>query len=137
MLAERAAREHLNGTLFDETEMEQEEPLKETDLMLHDDDDDDEDPESTGTAVAEAAELFPTVAAQVERAERCLYLRCAYKHPPKQADAGPKVCLHLTVVALLRTRQASLQHNSQMRALKTEVEFPSILRLSHSTMSDC
>ena len=48
--------EHLNGTLFDETEMEQDEPPEETDLILHDDDDDDdtEDPESTGTAVAEA-----------------------------------------------------------------------------------
>ena len=38
-------------------------------------------PESTGTAVAEAVS---TVASQVERAERFLYLRCAYgKHPPK------------------------------------------------------
>ena len=87
MLGERAAREHLNGTLFDETEMEQEEPLEETDLILHDDDDDGadaEDPESTGTSVAEAAEPFATVAAQVARAERFLCLRCAYgKHPPK------------------------------------------------------
>ena len=46
--------EHLNGTLFDEKEMEQGEPPEETDLILHDDDDDAEDPESTGTAVAEA-----------------------------------------------------------------------------------
>ena len=56
------------------------------DLILHDDDDDDdaEDPESTGTAVAEASEPFPKVAAEVARAERFLYLRCAYgKHPPK------------------------------------------------------
>ena len=46
---------HLNVTLFDGTEMEQEEPPEETDLILHDDDDDDaEEPESTGTAVAEA-----------------------------------------------------------------------------------
>ena len=76
MLAERAAREHLNGTLFDETEMEQEEPLKETDLILHDDDDDDDDDR--------AQAQLPTVAAQVARAERFLYLRCAYgKRPPK------------------------------------------------------
>ena len=63
-----------------------EEPPEEMDLTLHDDDDDDdaEDPESTGTAVAEASEPFPTVAAEVARAERFLYLRCAYgKHPPK------------------------------------------------------
>ena len=53
-LTARATREHLNGTLFDETEMEQEEPPEETDLILHDDDDDDdaEERESTGTAVA-------------------------------------------------------------------------------------
>ena len=92
-LAARGTRKHLNGTLFDGTEVEQEEPPEEADLILHDDDDDDdaEDPESTGTAVAEAStavaeasELFPTVAAEVERAERFLYLRCAYgKHPPK------------------------------------------------------
>ena len=92
-LAARATREHLGGTLFDETEVEQEEPPEEEDLILHDDDDDDdaEDPESTGTAlaeastaVAEASEPFPTVAAEVARAERFLYLRCAYgKHPPK------------------------------------------------------
>ena len=75
--------------------MEQEEPPEEEDLILHDDDDDDddgaEDPENTGTAlaeasaaVAEASESFPTVAAEVARAERFLYLRCAYgKHPPK------------------------------------------------------
>ena len=76
-LAARAAHEHLNGTLFDETEMEQEEPPEEKDLILHDDGDDAENPESTGTAVA-------TVAAEVARAERFLYLRCAYgKHPPK------------------------------------------------------
>ena len=64
--------------------MEQEEPPEEADLIIHDDDDDAEDPESTGTAVAEASEPFPTVAAEVARAERFLYLRCAYgKHPPK------------------------------------------------------
>ena len=39
--AARATREHLNGTLVDETEVEQEEPLGEADLILHDDDDDD------------------------------------------------------------------------------------------------
>ena len=89
-LAAGAAREHLNGTLFeeeltfDQTELKQEEPPDETDLILHFDDDDAEDPESTGTAVAEAAAPFSSVASQVERAERCLYLRCAYgKHPPK------------------------------------------------------
>ena len=99
-LAARATREHLDGTLFDETEVEQEEPPEEEDLILHDDNDDDdaEDPESTetalteastavaeaSTAVAEASELFPIVAAEVARAERFLYLRCAYgKHPPK------------------------------------------------------
>ena len=92
-LAARATREHLDGTLFDETEVEQEEPPEEEDLILHDDNDDDdaEDPESTGTAVAEAStavaeasEPFPTVAAQVARAERFMYLRCAYgKHPTK------------------------------------------------------
>ena len=62
--------------------MEQEElPEEETDLILHDDNDDDddaEDPESTGTAFAEAVVPFSTVACQVERAERFLYLRCAY-----------------------------------------------------------
>ena len=44
--------EHLNVTLFDGTEMEQEEPPEETDLFLHDEDDDDdaEDAESTGAA---------------------------------------------------------------------------------------
>ena len=63
-LAARAAREHLNGTFFDETEMEQEGPPEETDLILHDDDDDDaEDPESTGTAVAEA--VVPIVLTQM------------------------------------------------------------------------
>ena len=91
-LAARAAHEHLNGTLFDETEAEQKEPPEEADLILHDDDDDDaEDLGSTGeavveasTAVAEAFEPFPTVAAEVARAERFLYLRCVYgKHPPK------------------------------------------------------
>ena len=91
--APRLTREqHLNGALFDETEVEQEEPPEKADLILHDDDDDDaEDPESTGTAVAEAStavagasEPFPTVAANVARAERFLYLRCAFgKHPPK------------------------------------------------------
>ena len=70
-----------------------EESPEETDLILHDDDDDDnaEDPGTKGTAVAEASEVvaeaserFPTVAAEVARAERFLYLRCAYgKHPPK------------------------------------------------------
>ena len=68
----RAAREHLNGTLFDETEMEQEEPPEETDLILHDDDDDDddvEDTESTGTVVAEAVVPFFLVASQIERGE--------------------------------------------------------------------
>ena len=94
-LAARATREHLDGTLFDETEVEHEEPTEEEDLILHDDDDDDgaDDPESTGTAVAEAStavadgstavaeasEPFPTVAAEVARAERFLY----GKHPPK------------------------------------------------------
>ena len=78
--------EHLNVTLFNETEMEQEEPREETDLILHDDDDDDdaEDPEITGTAVAEAVVPCSTVTSQVEHAERFVYLRCAYgKHPPK------------------------------------------------------
>ena len=57
---------------------------KKRSLTGDDDDDDDEDPESTGTAVAEAVESFSTVASQVERTERFLYLRCAYgKHPPK------------------------------------------------------
>ena len=84
-LTARATHEHLNGTLFDETKVEQEEPPEEEDLILH------EDPESTGTAlaqastaVAEASEPFPTVAAEVARAERLLHLRCSYgKHPPK------------------------------------------------------
>ena len=46
---------------------QQEEPPEEADLILHDDDDDDdaEDPESTGIAVP-----FPTLAAEVARAER-------------------------------------------------------------------
>ena len=77
---------HLNVTLFDETEMEQEEPPEETDLFLHDEDDDDdaEDPDITGTAVAEAVVPCSTVAFQVEHAERFVYLRCAYgQHPPK------------------------------------------------------
>ena len=97
MLAERAAREHLNGTLFDdETELAGDEPDEESDLILHDDDDDAEDedeevhdeedvvPESTGTAVAEAVVPFYTVAAEVARRERFLYLRVAYGwQPPK------------------------------------------------------
>ena len=72
MLAERAAREHLHGTLFEEeTELAEDEPAEETDFILHDDDDaaedeahevhDEEDvvPESTGTAVAEAVLRSP------------------------------------------------------------------------------
>ena len=80
------ANEHLNVALFNETEMEQEEPREETDLLLHDDDDDDdaEDAESTGTSVAEAVVPCTTVTSQVEHAERFVYLRCAHgKHPPK------------------------------------------------------
>ena len=86
------ARRYFDGTLFeeeptfDETELEKEEPPEETNLILHDDDDDDdpEDPVSTGTALAEAVVPFSTVAAQVERAERFLFLRCAFgRHPPK------------------------------------------------------
>ena len=73
MLAVRCTREHLNGTLFDETEMEQGEPPEETDLIFPDDGDDAEDPEP-----------FPTVVAAVARAERFLFLRCANgEHPPK------------------------------------------------------
>ena len=72
MLVARATREHFNGTLFDETEVEQEEPLEESDLILHDDDADAEDPVSTGTAVAEAVVPFSTVSSQVELAERFL-----------------------------------------------------------------
>ena len=73
-LAARTAHEDLNGTLFDEERPE------ETDLILHDDDDDDDDAEdhqSTGTAVAEAVVPSSTVASQVERAERFLFVRCA------------------------------------------------------------
>ena len=99
MLAERAAREHHNGTLFEEeTELAEDEPDEESDFILHDDDGDAEDedeahdvhdeenvvPESTGTAVAEAVEPFSTVAAEVACAEHFLYLRVAYgQHPPK------------------------------------------------------
>ena len=44
MLAERAAREHLNGALFEEeTELAEDEPAIKTDLILHDDDDAAED----------------------------------------------------------------------------------------------
>ena len=62
-------REPLTSTsmaLFDETEVEQEEPPEEMDFILHDDDDDDdaEDPESTGTAVAEAVVPSSTAASQ-------------------------------------------------------------------------
>ena len=84
-----------DGTLFDETEMEQEEPPEDTDLSTM----------IMPTATMEASEPFPTVAAQVARAERCLYLRCAYgKNHTKpwivfHADAGPKVRLHRAVVA--------------------------------------
>ena len=55
--AASAAREHLNGTLFDETEVEEEGPPEEADLIFHDDDDDDdaEDPESTDTVLSLAA----------------------------------------------------------------------------------
>ena len=71
------------------------EPNEESDLTLHDDEDDAEDedevhdeedvvPESTGTAVAEAVVASSSVAAEVARAERFLYLRVAYgRHPPK------------------------------------------------------
>ena len=121
-LAARAAREHLNGTLFDESEMEKEEPPKETDLIFHDDDDDDaEDPESRGTPVAEA--VVPIVFTPMQ--DR----RCACTVPLMRCCA--------------RVRPLSSRHdlggssNSQMRALKTEVEFPSIRRLSHSTISAC
>ena len=111
-----AAHEHLNGTLFDETEMEQEDALEETDFILYDDDDDDgvEDPESTGTVVAEAVVPFSTVASHVERAERFLYLRCANsKHPPK--PVAPIVLTPMLdrmcagIVPLLCACQASLQ----------------------------
>ena len=72
------------------TELAEDEPAEEADLILHDDDDDAEDEahadhdvedvvlESTGTAVAEAVVPFSTVAVEVARAERFLYLRCAY-----------------------------------------------------------
>ena len=96
MPAERAAREHLNGMLFEEeTELAEDEPDEASNLILHDDDDDAEDedevhdeedvvPESTGTAVAEAVVPFSTAAAEFARAERFLYLRVAYgRHPPK------------------------------------------------------
>ena len=45
MLAERFTREFLNGTLFEEepTELAEDEPEEESDLILHDDDDDAED----------------------------------------------------------------------------------------------
>ena len=55
-------------TLFDETEMEQREPPEETEHILHDYGE--EDPGSTSTAVAEASDPFPTVAAEVARAKR-------------------------------------------------------------------
>ena len=114
-LAARAAREHLNGTLFDETEMEKEEPPEETDLILYDDDDDDaEDPESTGTAVAEA--VVPIVFTPMH--DR----RCA--------------CIVPMMRCCARVRPLSSHHdlgggsNCRMGALETEVEFPSI-RLCH------
>ena len=128
MLAERAAREHHNGTLFEkETELaEEDEPDEESDLILHDDDDDaegedevhdEEDvvPESTGTAVAEAVVPSSTVAAEVVRAERSLYLRVAYgPQPPSRHDLGGSSKF---------SNDLWWQCDSQMRALKTEVEF--------------
>ena len=54
-----SAREHLNGTLFDVTDMEKEELPEETDLIRHDDDNDDaEDPDSTGTARQSCQQFF-------------------------------------------------------------------------------
>ena len=130
--------------------MEQEEPPEETDLFLHDDGDDAEDPESTNTAAAQASEPFPTVAAEVARAERFLYLRCAYgQHPPKPRSFFRPMqdrrcaCIVPMMRCCARVRPLSSRHdlggssNSQMRALKTEVEFPSTLRFSHWTMSAC
>ena len=112
MLAERAAREHHNGTLFEEeTELAEDEPDEESDLILHDDDDDaegedevhdEEDvvPESTGTAVTEAFVLSSTVAAEVARAERFLYLRVAYgRHPPSPLSPPSPAAMILVVVA--------------------------------------
>ena len=77
-------------------ELAEDEPAEGPDLILHDDDDDAEDeahevhdeeemvPESTGTTDAEAVVPFPTVAAEIARAERFLYLRATYgRHPPK------------------------------------------------------
>ena len=95
-LAARATREHLDGTLLDDKRSHRRKRTSSsmttttmTVLRI---------PRARGqllllhlqllqkhpTAVAEASEPFPTVAAEVARAERFLYLRCAYgKHPPK------------------------------------------------------
>ena len=85
------ARVPQRHTLRGGDRLAEDEPAEETYFTLHDDDDDAEDealevhdvedavPESTGAAVAEVV-----VVAEVARAERFLYLRCADgRHPPK------------------------------------------------------
>ena len=110
MLAARATREHLNGTLFDETEMEQEEPPEETDVILHDDDDDDtdEDPESTGTAVAEAVVPSSTAASPSRNAQNASFICAArtastHRNPDHQMFSGTMQDLRCTcIVPMMR-----------------------------------
>ena len=128
MLAERAAREHLTGTLFEEeTELAEDEPAEETDLILHDDDDaaedeahevhDEEDvvSESTGHSCCRGSRAVLHGGCR-SRTRRTLFVSALRVRPAStktlnclQADAGPKVCVHRAVDAMLRTGQASLQ----------------------------
>ena len=123
-LAARATREHLNGTLFDETEVEQEEPPEEADLILHDDDDDDdtEDPESTGQLRQKHLQLFQKHLSRfrqwlpnshAQNASCICAARTASIHQSHELFSGtmqgPKVRLHRACDAVMRPGQASLQ----------------------------
>ena len=94
-LAARAAREHLNGTLFDETEMEQEEPPEETDLILDDD----------GCCGGSRAFLHGGFPSRTRRTLLVSALRVRQASTKTlstncfQADAGPNMCSHRAVAA--------------------------------------
>ena len=101
MLAERFTREFLNGTLFEEepTELAEDEPEEESDLILHDDDDDAEDAAHEvhgarcGRCVSREHGHSCCIGSRADlhggcrnRRRRTLFLclRCAYgRHPPK------------------------------------------------------
>ena len=128
MLVERAAREHLNGTLFEEeTELAEDEPTKETELVSHDEDDAAEDeahevhheedvvPEQHGHSCCKGSRAVLHGGCR-SRTRRTLSVLARRVRPAStktmncfQAVAGPKVRQHRAVDAMLRPGQASLQ----------------------------